>query len=288
MTVTGIFEWLDGDRRWRVPFDQIGQGSPVVCLPAPSTISTRHELRGLAERLSAHRRVVRVDWPGLGDADRAPIRYRASLHCRFLGAFIERFAEPVDVVAAGHGASYALDAACVAPVRFRRLVLLAPTWRGPLPTAMGPHPRVWSVLESLVRAPLIGSVLYALNSSRGFIRWMMRRHVYAEPAHLGEALLDARVRTAHQPNARHAAAAFVTGGLDLFPSRDDFLEAARLCSVPLFVAMGAATPPKSLAEMLALAALPNVTSATLPGSLAFYDEYPDEAAAAVGSFLAVP
>jgi hypothetical protein len=151
---------------------------------------------------------------------------------------------------------------------------------------MGPHRRIWGVLESLVRAPLVGSLLYALNSSRGFIRWMMRRHVYAEPAHLSEALLDARVRTAHQPNARYAAAAFVTGGLDMYLSRDDFLEAARLCRAPLFVAMGAATPPKSLAAMRALAALASVQSTTLPGSLAFYDEYPDEAAAAVGSFLA--
>jgi pimeloyl-ACP methyl ester carboxylesterase len=284
--MTGVFEWRDGERRWCVPFDQIGQGIPLMCLPAPSTISTRQEMRDLAERLSAHRRVVRVDWPGLGDADRAPIRYRAPLYSRFLRAFIERFAEPVDVVAAGHGASYALDVVRVAPARFRRLVLLAPTWRGPLPTAMGPHRRIWSVLESLVRAPLIGPVVYALNSSRGFIRWMMRRHVYAEPAHISEALLDDRVRTAHQPNARYAAAAFVTGGLDVFLSRDDFLEAARLCTAPLFIAMGAATPPKSLAEMLALAALPNVQSVTLPGSLAFYDEYPDEAAAAVGSFLA--
>jgi pimeloyl-ACP methyl ester carboxylesterase len=284
--VSEIFEWLDGERRWRIPLDRIGHGPPLLCLPAPSTISTRDELRGLAEHLAVVRTVVRIDWPGFGDADHAPIRYRPPLYSRCLAAFIQRFTEPVDVVAAGHAAGYALELAGEAPGRIHRLALLAPTWRGPLPTAMGPHPRVWRALEALVLAPLVGPLLYAVNSSRPFIHWMMRRHVYAEPAHITEALLDARVRTAHRANARFAAAAFVTGGLDAFRSRDHFLEAAHACPAPVLVAIGAGTPPKSLAEMQALATLPNVRSRTLPGSLAFYDEYPDETAAAISDFLA--
>ena len=168
--------------------------SCVCRRPAPS----RREMRcALARFLAVGRRVVRVDRPGFGD-DPA-ICYRAALYTRFLAAFVERFAAPVDVVAAGHAAGYALEVARSAPGRFRHLALLAPTWRGPLPTAMGPHARCWSALEELVRAPLVGPLLYALNSSRGLIRWMMRRHVYAEPAHITDSRLDARVRTAHQP-----------------------------------------------------------------------------------------
>src|SRR6266542_2045630 len=203
-------------------------------------------MRGLAERLARGRRVIRVDWPGLGESDRFAVRYRSPLYVRFLAAFLEDVGKPVDVVAAGHGASYALEVSRTAPGRFHRLALLAPTWRGPLPTAMGPHPRAWGAAEWLVRAPLIGSLLYGLNSSRGFIRWMMSRHVYAQPAHITEALLDDRVRTAHGPNARFAAGAFVTGRLDAYPSRERFLEAALAFPAPLLVGMGARTPPKSL------------------------------------------
>lgn len=285
--VTHVYEWFDGALRWRVPFDEVGQGAPVLCLPAPSTISTREEMRGLAERLSRGRRVFLIDWPGFGEADRRPIRYRAPLFSRFLRAFVAQFAEPVDVVAAGHAAGYVLAVAPAAARRFGRLVFLAPTWRGPLPTAMGAHPRVWGALEALVRAPILGSLLYVANSSPAFIRFMMRRHVYADPGHITDALLNARVRVAHRRNARFAAAAFVTGGLDAFGSRDRFLEAARAFPAPLFVAMGDRTPPKSLAEMQALAALPNVRSTTVPGALAFYDEYPEAAAVAVAAFLDV-
>jgi hypothetical protein len=173
----------------------------------------------------------------------------------------------------------------MASERFARTALLAPTWRGPLPTVMGPHRRIWRAMEALVTAPIVGPPLYAMNSSRRFIRWMMRRHVYAEEEHITDGLLDARVRTAHRRNARFAAAAFVTGGLDLFHSREAFLSAARAHLAPLLVAMGARTPPRSLDEMKALAALPDVRSTTLPGSLAFYDEYPDEAAAEVRRFI---
>ena len=282
-----IFEWFDDERRWHVPFDRLGRGPPLLCLPAPSTISTREELRGLADRLAVGRAVILADWPGLGDADRAPIRYRSAIYTRFLSAFLERFSHVVDVVVAGHAASFALDVARAAPARFRRLALLAPTWRGPLPTAMGSHPVVWRAVEALVCAPVIGRPLYALNASRPFIRWMMRRHVYADPSHITDSVLGQRIGIAHRRNARFAAAAFVTGGLDAFRSRDSFLEAARACEAPLFVAMGERSPPKSLAEMEALAALPHVRSVVLPGSLAFYDEYPEETATAVAEFLGV-
>src|SRR5262249_6678303 len=40
------------------------------------------------------------------------------------------------VIAAGHAATFAFLQACAHPGSFKRLVLIAPTWRGPLPTMM--------------------------------------------------------------------------------------------------------------------------------------------------------
>jgi hypothetical protein len=74
-------------------------------------------------------------------------------------------------------------------------------------------------------------------------------------------------------------------GIDLFHSREGFLAAARAWRAPVFVAIGEQTPPKSFAEMKALAELPTVRSTTIPGRLAFYDGYPGETAAAVAAFL---
>jgi hypothetical protein len=67
-------------------------------------------------------------------------------------------------VAAGHAAFYALVLARDRPGVSSHAVLLAPTWRGPLPTAMGVHPRAYAWVRGLVVSPVIGEALYRLNT----------------------------------------------------------------------------------------------------------------------------
>jgi pimeloyl-ACP methyl ester carboxylesterase len=79
---------------------------------------------------------------------------------------------------------------------------------------------------------------------------------------------------------------FVTGRLDALVSRDDFLALARRAGVPILLVYGAETPPRSRAEMEALAAIPNVESARLPrGKLAVHEEFPDATVEAIAPFL---
>ena len=80
--------------------------------------------------------------------------------------------------------------------------------------------------------------------------------------------------------------ASTTGMLDLMTNRSEFLEAARRFKGTILVVYGAGTPRRSKAEMQALAALPNVRSVALPsGKLGIHEEFPDEVAEAVRSFL---
>ena len=85
-----------------------------------------------------------------------------------------------------------------------------------------------------------------------------------------------------------ASARFVTGGLDPVQSREEFLALAKRVTDPILAVYGAGTPPKSQAEMEALAALPNVRAAILPtGKLAVHEEFPDAVADAIRSFLSI-
>jgi pimeloyl-ACP methyl ester carboxylesterase len=80
--------------------------------------------------------------------------------------------------------------------------------------------------------------------------------------------------------------AFVTGALDRIASRAEFLALACGAGAPILLVYGAETPPRSLAEIEALAALPGVQTARLArGKLAVHEEFPDDVAAAVGGFL---
>ncbi len=115
---------------------------------------------------------------------------------------------------------------------------------------------------------------------------MVAGHVYSDPAALsGERLAEKR-RVIGAPNARFGSAAFVTGGLDRTGSRAEFLELLRRAEARILVVYGAETPPRSRADMEALALLPGVENVVLPkGKLAVHEEFPDAVASALERFL---
>jgi pimeloyl-ACP methyl ester carboxylesterase len=153
----------------------------VLLLPAFSTVSSREEMRPLAERLAAQGCCcVLVDWLGFRDSTRGRLGYEPRLYHRFLADFVAAvMPSGAAVIAAGHAASYALLLARDRPGVWSHVVLLTPTWRGPLPAAMGEHPRAYACARSLVGTPVIGEALYRLNTLRPIIGLMYRRHVYS-------------------------------------------------------------------------------------------------------------
>ena len=61
----------------------------MLLLPAFSTVSSREEMRPLAERLAAQGcRCTLVDWPGFGDSTRGRLSYGPRLYHHFLADFM--------------------------------------------------------------------------------------------------------------------------------------------------------------------------------------------------------
>src|SRR5438067_11791059 len=137
---TRILDWNWWGKTIRIGADASGYGPTVLLLPALSSISTRREMRPLQERLSARYRTVAVDWPGFGDQPRPALDWMPEDYSAFLSFLLSSvLPHPRAIVAAGHAAAYALIQAAAAPRSTDRLVLIAPTWRGPWPTMMGGH-----------------------------------------------------------------------------------------------------------------------------------------------------
>lgn len=129
-------------------------------------------------------------------------------------------------------------------------------------------------------------MLYRLNVNRLVVRTMVAGHVYADPRRIPAEQMREKQQVIAASGARFGSAAFVTGGLDRVSSREDFLALARHTGTPILVAYAAATPPRSRAEMVALASLPAVRSVVVPrGKLSFYEEYPNDACAEIEAFL---
>jgi pimeloyl-ACP methyl ester carboxylesterase len=166
-------------------FDTSGQGLMVLLLPALSSISTRREMWPLQKRLSSHYRTVSVDWPGFGDQPRPAMDWTPAAYAAFLEYLLEAVApSPHAIIAAGHAATYALTHARAGPRSLGRLVLLAPTWRGPLPTMMNGRRPFFDRLCKAVDLQVVGPVLYKLNVNRVVVGFMAAGHVYTDPAWL--------------------------------------------------------------------------------------------------------
>jgi pimeloyl-ACP methyl ester carboxylesterase len=282
--------WQRDQQRFTLAYESFGQGSPVLLLPAFSTVSSRSEVREMAGLLATQHQTITLDWLGFGQSARPPVDYRPALFHQLLQDFAtDVFAEPVAIIAAGHAAGYALRLAQQKPQLCSQLVLIAPTWRGPLPT-MGASRAVADAVRGLVRSPILGQALYQLNTTPAFLSWMYRRHVYTDPAKLTSEFIEQKHRITQQPGARYAPAAFVTGGLDPAESRDDFLAWFQGLSIPVMVIIGEQAPPRSKAEMEAIASLEaaslkGVQIERLPGTLGMHEEYAAETAAVILPFL---
>ena len=280
-------EWEYQGNSVRVGMTWHGQGASVLMLPALSSISTRMEMWPLQERLGSRFTTLAIDWVGFGDRPRPPLRWSPEIYRSFLAYLLNDVVpRPFATIAAGHAAAYCLDAAAARPGSTGRLCLIAPTWRGPLPTMMGGKHPMFAQISRMVDWPVVGNLLYRLNVNRFMVRKMALGHVYAESSTLSDARFEEKMAVTRASGARYSSVRFVAGELDPMLSREAFLSAARQVNDPIMVVYGAETPPRSRAEMEALAGLPNVVATVVPDAkLAVHEEFSDEVAATIQNFL---
>jgi len=289
--VSGIesrtFTWPHQGRPTTVGLDEIGRGPPALLLPALSSISTREEMHPLAARLAVNWRCRIPDWPGFGNVPRARVALTPQSLRHFLHALVTReIPEQALGVAAGHAAPYLVEVARETG-RFAWLVLVAPTWRGPLPTAMGEARRpLYARIRRLIEWPLLGALLYRVNVSRPIVLRMLRGHVYAEPQSVVGERLRRKLAVTRRRGARFGTAAFVTGGLDPVSSHAEFLALFQGPLPPTLVIRPESAPRRSAAEMDVLTAERPVARAEVPGALAAHEEAAGAVAEAIERFVA--
>jgi len=263
-----------GTYRWRgfdVAYTEAGDPDDpdLVLLHGINAAATSNEWRTVFEALADDYHVLAPDLPGFGLSDRPPLTYSASLYTTFVRDFLTDLSENAVLVASSLTAAYAADAA--SDVDVDRLVLICPT------AETMPGRRVW--LRSLVRAPLVGQVVYNAIGSKRSIRYFHDDHGYHDTSNLADETVEYEWQTAHQPGARFATASFISGHLDPEADMDDLL--ADL-SVPVTLVWGRDSdmPPlatgRDLAESADVELVSIGDSALLP-----HVEHPEEFLAVV-------
>ncbi|MEM9510822.1 MAG: alpha/beta hydrolase [Cyanobacteria bacterium P01_E01_bin.35] len=279
------YHWNFLDKQYRVVYETVGEGNPLLLLPAFSTVSSRTEMKGIANLLATQYEVTVLDWLGFGESQCPPVDYSPVLFQQLLGDFVKSiFNSPSIIIAAGHASGYALRFAQDNPDIISQLVLIAPTWQGPL-RVMGLPDGVRNGVKNLVRSPVIGQGLYYLNTTPSFLRLMYKRHVYVDQSKLTPEFIAQKHQITSKEGGRYAPAAFVTGAIDPVAGREEFLQLLESVSMPVAIVLAENAPPKSKAEMEAMAELDKVQTVRLEGTLGIYEEYPEAVTKAIQNFL---
>jgi pimeloyl-ACP methyl ester carboxylesterase len=179
---TRQLRWTWQGQDFSLGVDEAGTGPTVLLLPALSSISTRREMRPLVQGLANRFSVIAPDWPGFGDQARPPIAWTPDALSSFLDKFVREQAPALHAtIAAGHAATYALYLAAGCPDILGRLALLAPTWRGPLPTIVGGDRKLFHQIRHIVGFLVLGPRLYRLNVNPIVVPMTVAGHVYSDP-----------------------------------------------------------------------------------------------------------
>jgi pimeloyl-ACP methyl ester carboxylesterase len=227
----GTYEWAGGgDGVHRVAYTRRGAGPAVLLVHGIYAAAWSYEWRHNVDALAREHTVYTIDLLGFGRSDRPAVDYSARLYVSLLLDFAaDVVRDPCALVGASLGAAFVVAAAARHPGRFPAVVLVGPVGVTHLSWPPGPAS---DATYALLRSPLAGSAAFNALVSRPSMQLFLRQ-TFADDRHVTPELVDAYWRTAHQPGARYAAAAFVGMRLNL-----NVRDAARRLRQPVLIAWG--------------------------------------------------
>jgi pimeloyl-ACP methyl ester carboxylesterase len=214
-------------RAGRLSYYVDGAGSPLLLIHSINATASAFEVQPIYQDLVRDHRVFAPDLPGFGFSDRSDRRYDPALFTAAVFDMLEVIAAdretegPIDALAVSLSSEFLARAASQEPARFRRLVLVTPTGfdkRSSNRRGAPGETREMGWLYSALEGPPWRQGLFDLLVSRRSIRYFLVRTFGSD--NVDEALIDYAWKSAHQPGARHAPYAFVSGALFSTDMRD--------------------------------------------------------------------
>ncbi|QNI43761.1 hypothetical protein SynA1528_02765 [Synechococcus sp. A15-28] len=230
--------------------------SPMLMLPALSTILNSDEWQHFKAIVTDKYQLITIDWPGFGESDKIDIHYSGTVLQETLKKAIKviqsKNYRKLTIIAAGHSASVVLTLKDKYINTIKQIVLIPPTWRGPLPSMTGWSPKRLNIINEIVRLPIIGPMLYFINTTKVIIRFMMKRHVWLNKNDLDNDKIRKLQVLSRQKGARYASAAFVTGRLDIDNNNKWWISNTNIVKEMSTLVIPKDSPKRSLSEMEAL------------------------------------
>ena len=267
----GTFDWRGFELAYSVRGEARPDGPPpLLLLHGIHAAAWSYEWRRNARALADGRLVYALDLLGFGRSARPRIRYTARTYLSLVSDFARRVVrEPCVLVASALSAAYAIELASRDPGRFPALVLVEPTGLVRLNDTQGSAADAAGVG---IGTPVVGTAVFNALVARKSLRRFLEE-VYADNHLVTEQLVDVYYDASHQPGAKFAATAFVTGQLNI-----DVRDSLRRLAQPTLLVWGEQAVQAPLEEVRGFLALkPDIELAILdPAGDLPHDERPAE------------
>ncbi|MDQ6695665.1 MAG: alpha/beta hydrolase [Chloroflexota bacterium] len=186
------------------------QKPPLLLLHGHNAAASAAEMREPFSRLSEMYHIFAPDLLGYGLSDRPDVSYTPQLYVEFIEEILrEVIQRPAIVVASSLTAAYAIEAAAANPEWITSLILICPTGV----RSLANQSNVGKAIGWILGLPVLGQALYNGIASKASIAYFLRRQTYHDAALVSDEVVKRYYRTAHEPGARYAPAAFVSGRL---------------------------------------------------------------------------
>jgi len=206
-------------RAGRVALYASGTGTPVLLIHSVNAAASAYEVRPIFDRLIESHRVFAIDLPGYGASDRSDRPYNVDLFVAAIDDALDAIeaecgGQPVDVLALSLSSEFAARVAGRRPQRFRTLAVVSATGLDRRSASLkGPEGSNREVpgVHSVTAFPLWSQTLFDGLVSRPSMRYFLQR-TWGSKA-IDEGLMEYSYLAAHQPGARFAPLAFLSGRL---------------------------------------------------------------------------
>lgn len=202
-----------------------GSGAPLLLVHSINAAGSAYEVRPIFEEMVKTHQVYAVDLPGFGFSDRSDREYSPRLYTDAIHDILDRIAEdhgaaPVDALAISLGSEFLARAAAEAPDRFRTLALVSPTGFSNRSGHFGRKRKTREVpgLYAFFTFPLWSDAIFRALTSKKSIGFFLRKTFGSDDYDRGLFAYD--YLTTHQPGAKNAPYAFVSGKLFSADVRD--------------------------------------------------------------------
>ncbi len=216
---------LDGERlerngpAGRVSYYVLGQGEPVLLVHSVNAAASAREMQPVFDHLAPRRRVFALDLPGFGFSDRSRRDYGVDL---FVAAVADMLAlieaecpgSPVDAMALSLGGEFLARAAVQTDSPPRTLTLITPTGfnrRAAESASTEPGNREVPGMLAGLSLPLLSPALFGLLTTQASVNYFLKRTWGSDQ--IDQDLARYSYQTSHQPGARYAPLAFLSGRL---------------------------------------------------------------------------